>query len=206
MITYVGWGGSVARERADARRNRDRLLDAARDAFRRGGETVQLADVARAAGVGVSSVHRHFPTREALLETLAREHFAELVAVAEGALELPDPFAAVGVMMRELLDAQLGQRGMSAVLTAAVDAQPETTQAKARLDLAIGAVLVRAQNAHSVRPDVSAADLRQLIGGIELSQDRRDPAAYERAHLHVTIVLDGLRRAGRDDDDQGRGR
>jgi AcrR family transcriptional regulator len=183
----------VARERADARRNRDRLLDAARDAFRRGGETVQLADVARAAGVGVSSVHRHFPTREALLETLAREHFAELIAIAEAALELADPLAAVGVMLRELLDAQLGQRGMSTVLTAAVDAQPETTQAKARLDLAIGAVLVRAQRADAVRPDVSAADLRELIGGIELSQDRRDPVAHERAQLHLTIVLDGLR-------------
>ena len=185
----------MARERADARRNRDRLLDAARDAFRRGGENLQLADVARAAGVGVSSVHRHFPTRESLLETLAREHFAELIAVAERALDLPDPFGATAVMLRELLDAQLGLHGMSAVLTAAVDVQPETTQAKARLDLAIGAVLGRAQQAHLVRPEVSAADLRHLIGGIELSRDRRDPAATERAYLHLAIVLDGLRPA-----------
>ena len=183
----------MARERADARRNRDRLLDAARTAFRQGGETVQLADVARAAGVGVSSVHRHFPTRESLLETLAREHFAELMTIAERAARHPDPFAAVGLLLRELLDAQLGQRGMSAVLTAAVDAQPETTQAKARLDQVIGAVLGRAQQAGTVRPDVSATDVRQLIGGIELAQDRRDPAARERAHLHVSIVLDGLR-------------
>src|SRR3978361_951660 len=104
MITYLGWGGSVARERADARRNRDRLLDAARDAFRRGPETVQLADVARAAGVGVSSVHRHFPTREALLETLAREHFAELIEIATRAATVDDPFEAVGVLLRGLLD------------------------------------------------------------------------------------------------------
>jgi hypothetical protein len=74
-----------------------------------------------------------------------------------------------------------------------VDVQPETTQAKARLDRAIGAVLQRAQKARLVRPEVSAADLRHLIGGIELSQDRRDPAATERAYLHLTIVLDGLR-------------
>jgi AcrR family transcriptional regulator len=191
----------VARERADARRNRDRLLDAARDAFRRGGENLQLADVARAAGVGVSSVHRHFPTRESLLETLAREHFAELIAVAERALDRPDPFGATAVMLRELLDAQLGLRGMSTVLTAAVDVQAETTQAKARLDRAIGAVLQRAQKADLVRPDVSAADLRRLIGGIELSQDHRDPAATERAYLHLAIVLDGLRRASAGDGD-----
>jgi AcrR family transcriptional regulator len=184
----------VVKERADARRNRDRLLDAAREAFRQSGETVQLADVARAVGVSVSSVHRHFPTREALLETLAREHFAELMAIAERAAARPDPYAAVGELLRELLDAQLGQHGMSAVLTAAVDAQPETTQAKSRLDAAVGRVLGRAQAAGLVRTDVSAADLRQLIGGIQLAQDRRDPAATQRAYLHLSIVLDGLRR------------
>jgi AcrR family transcriptional regulator len=183
----------VARERADARRNRDRLLDAARDAFRRGGVTVQLADVARAAGVGVSSVHRHFPTREALIETLAREHFAELMRIAVRAAADPDPFAAVALMLRELLNAQFGLHGMSGVLTAAVDAQPETTQAKARLDLAIGAVLARAQQAHRVRPEVTAADLRKLVGGVELAQDRRDPGARERADLYLSILLDGLR-------------
>jgi AcrR family transcriptional regulator len=183
----------VVRERADARRNRDRLLDAARDAFRRGGGAVQLADVARAAGVSISSVHRHFPTRDALIETLAREHFVQLVEIATRAAVDPDPLAAVAMMLRQLLDAQFGLHGMSRVLTAAVDAQPETTQAKARLDVAIGAVLARAQRAGRVRPDVSAADLRALVGGIELAADRRDPAARARADHHLAIVLDGLK-------------
>jgi AcrR family transcriptional regulator len=183
----------MVRERADARRNRDRLLDAARDAFRHGGETVQLADVARATGLGISTVHRHFPTREALLETLAREHFADLLAIAARAYEMPDAFAALEVLLRDLLEAQFGRRGMAVVLTAAVDAQPETTQAKARLDLAIGDVLIRAQEAHRVRPDVAPADLRLLVGGIDLALDRRDPNARERAFRHLTILVDGLR-------------
>ena len=187
--------GSQPPLRADARRNRDRLLDAARDAFRHGGDTVQLADVARAAGVGVGTVYRHFPTREALLETLAREHFEDLLRIAGRSAEIEDPFEALGVLLRDMLDQQLGRHGMSAVLTAVVDVQPETTRARARLDAAVTAVLTRAQDAGRVRPDVSAADLRQMVCGIELAQDRRDPSARDRAYLHLTVMLTGLRRS-----------
>ena len=182
--------------RADARRNRDRLLDAARDAFRTGGDTVQLADVARAAGVGVGTVYRHFPTREALLETLVREHFADLLTAADGAADLADPFEALAGVLRDMLELQLAQHGMSAVLVAAVDVQPDTTVAKERLDAAIGTLLRRAQEAGRLRPDVSAADLRQLVSGVELAQDRRDPRAADRAMAHLEIVLDGLRPCG----------
>ena len=181
--------------RADARRNRDRLLAAARDAFSEGGRTVQLADVARAAGVGVGTVYRHFPTREALLETLAREHVAELQLIAERAGAIEEPFEALSSLLRDILEAQLSRRGMSTVLIAAVDVQDETTRAKARLDAAVGAVLNRAQKARRVRADVTAVDLRQVVCGIELAQDRRDPKARERARLHLTILLTGLRRA-----------
>lgn len=181
--------------RADARRNRDRLLAAARDAFREGGRSVQLADVARAAGVGVGTVYRHFPTREVLLETLAREHLAELQLTAERSAAVDDPFEALSALLREMLDAQLNRRGMSAVLTAAVDVQDETTRAKTRFDTAVAVVLARAQRSRRVRADVTAADLRQLVCGIELAQDRRDPRGRHRAHLHLTVLLTGLRRA-----------
>ena len=154
---------------------------------------MQLADVARAAGVGIGSVHRHFPTRDALIETLAREHLAQLVEIAARAAADPDPYATVGRMLRQLLDAQFGLHGMSQVLTASVDAQPETTTAKARLDAAVGVVLTRAQRAGRVRPEVTPADLRALVGGIELAADRRDPSARSRADLHLAILLDGLR-------------
>jgi len=183
----------MATERADARRNRARLVDAARAVFRQGGATVQLADVARAAGVGVATVHRHFPTREALLETLAREHFAELIEIAGRADANADPFEAVAELVRGLLDAELGQHAMATVLTASVDVEPATTQARARLDAAVAAVLGRAQQAQRVRPEVSASDLRRLVGGIVLAQDHRDPAARDHAHRQLVIILDGLR-------------
>jgi hypothetical protein len=92
-----------------------------------------------------------------------------------------------------MLELQLAQHGMSAVLVAAVDVQPDTTVAKERLDAAIGTLLRRAQEAGRLRPDVSAADLRQLVSGVELAQDRRDPRAADRAMAHLGIVLDGLR-------------
>jgi AcrR family transcriptional regulator len=174
-------------------RTRARLLNVARDVFRPGGATVQLADVARASGVGVGTVHRHFPTREALLETLAREHFAELIEIAARAEAVEDPFEAVGLLLCGLLGAQLGQHGMSTILTAAVNADPATMETKAKLDEAVAVVLARAQQTHCVRQEASAADLRRLVGGVELAQDRRDPAARDHAHRQLTIVLDGLR-------------
>lgn len=179
--------------RADARRNRDRLLDAAREAFRHGGDSVQLADVAKAAGVGVGTVYRHFPTRDALLETLAREHFEVLFQVAGRAATSLDPFDGLSGLLGDMLDQQLSHHGLSTVLTAVADVQSETTAAKARLDEAVSSVLVRAQEAGKVRTDVSARDLRQLVCGIELAQDRRDPSARVRAHLLLTVVLAGLR-------------
>jgi AcrR family transcriptional regulator len=181
------------RERADARRNRARLLDVARDVYRQGGASVQLADVARAAGVGIGTVHRHFPSRDALLETLAREHLATLVEIAGRAAELEDPFEAVGVLLRDLLAAQLGQHAMTTILTASVDVQPATTRAKAELDAAVAAVLRKARTVDAVRPEISAADIRRLIGGIELSLDHRDPASREHADRQLGVVLAGLR-------------
>lgn len=179
-------------ERSDARRNRARLLDVAREVYRQGGATVQLADVARAAGVGIGTVHRHFPTRDALLETLAREHLAALTEIAELAVKVEDPAEAVAVLLRGLLAAQLGRHAMAEVLTASIDVEKATTEAKAELDAVVTAVLVTA--ADFVREDVSAADIRRLIAGIELSLDHRDPATPAHAERQLTIVLAGLRR------------
>jgi AcrR family transcriptional regulator len=182
----------MGNERADARRNRARLLDVAREVYRQGGATVQLADVARAAGVGVGTVHRHFKTREALLETLAREQLAELIGIAGRAAEVEEPFEAVTQLLRGLLAAQLGQPATTAVLTATIDVEPATTRAKAELDAAVAAVLHKA--AHCVREEISPADIRRLVGGIELSLDHRDPAAAVHADRQLAILLAGLRR------------
>jgi AcrR family transcriptional regulator len=91
MVTSVTRG----RERplrADARRNRERVLDAARDCFARHGLDAQMDDIARAAKVGVGTVYRHFPTKEALAEAIAADHFDHLAASAREALENPDPW------------------------------------------------------------------------------------------------------------------
>ena len=80
--------------RADARRNREKVLTAARDVFSEHGRDAQMDDVARRAGVGVGTVYRHFPTKEALIEALMVAAFEAIAAQAEAALEIEDPWEA----------------------------------------------------------------------------------------------------------------
>ena len=77
--------------RADARRNRERVLTAAAVVFSEHGHEAQMDDVARRAGVGVGTVYRHFPTKEALMEALALDHFERVLAAARKALDREDP-------------------------------------------------------------------------------------------------------------------
>jgi AcrR family transcriptional regulator len=86
--------------RADARRNRERVLAAASEAFATYGSDAQMDDVARAAGVGVGTVYRHFPTKEALVAELVRRKFETFVAQARQALDEPDPWEAFAGMLR----------------------------------------------------------------------------------------------------------
>src|SRR5215213_9716410 len=86
--------------RADARRNRERILDAARFACAQKGASVQMDDVARGAGVGVGTVYRHFPTKEALIEALVAEKYRAAVENARAALEVDDPWESFADLLR----------------------------------------------------------------------------------------------------------
>src|SRR5947209_15003913 len=86
--------------RADARRNRERVLEAARACFARDGVDAQMDDVAECAGVGVGTVYRHFATKEALVDELARDYFERQVALARDSLEVEDPWEAFSGYVR----------------------------------------------------------------------------------------------------------
>src|SRR4051794_29920430 len=98
--------------RADARRNRERVLVAARQCFARSGLDAQVDDIARAAEVGVGTVYRHFPTKEALAEAIAADHFDRLAASAREALENPDPWEAFSTFLRSSAQVQAGDRAL----------------------------------------------------------------------------------------------
>ena len=108
--------------RADAVRNRARVLEAARDCMARKGLDVQMDEIARKAGVGVGTVYRHFPNKDELIEALASDRFVRLAELADESLEEPDPWEAFVVFMRASAMIQVDDKALSEVLVS----RPET--------------------------------------------------------------------------------
>src|SRR4051812_28271447 len=143
--------------RADARRNREAILDAARAECARHGAAVQVDDVARGAGVGVGTVYRHFPTKEALIDALVAEKFRTAVENAEAALEIEDPWDAFAALLRrnaEHMAKAAVLRDAFARLAEHGPPPPAAAAGQAELEVVAGRVLARAQDAGVVRADV----------------------------------------------------
>ncbi|HET8631976.1 MAG TPA: helix-turn-helix domain-containing protein [Thermomicrobiales bacterium] len=178
--------------RADARRNYERLLTAAAGAFAEQGPGACLEDIARCAGVGIGTLYRHFPTRQALLEGVYRDRIEALTAEAEALRDAPDPGDALAAWLRSVLAHNLAQRGLKEALLS--EGGTELAAAcKAELHDA-GAVLVaRAEAAGAVRPGLEIGDLLRLVYGIALATERA-PDGRSQADRLLAIMLDGLRR------------
>jgi AcrR family transcriptional regulator len=174
--------------RADARRNYEKLVAAARDVFTELGGSAPLEDVAERAGVGIGTLYRHFPTRQALLEAV---YAGEVGALARAAEELAplDPWDALAQWLRQYAGFAATKRAlMEALLEAAPDSDVLLTCRTAILDA--GTPLVeRAQQARVVRPDTSFMDIIRMVGGVSVVATT-DADQKERM---LQIVLDGLR-------------
>lgn len=177
--------------RADARRNRARVLQAAQEAFAAEGLAVPLDEIARRAGVGAGTVYRHFPTKEALFETIVLGRVQELEARVRRWVDAPDPGAAFFLMLDELVEHGLLKRDLTDALTAAgVDISARLDEARIGMRDAIGVVLRRAQEAGAVRPDVQPSDLHTLLAGMFIVAGRPGTGPTERA---IAVIADGLR-------------
>jgi AcrR family transcriptional regulator len=175
-------------KRADARRNRERVLAAAREAFAAGGESTALEEVARRAGVGIGTLYRHFPSRQALLEAL---YVNEVEQVCRTASELADadPWRAFNDWFERLIGYLVTKRALAAELQNYLDADaPLFKECRAGLYAAGEPLLQRAQIAGVVRPDVEFSQVMQMVVGI--SKIPSDPRQIE--HI-LRIALDGLR-------------
>jgi AcrR family transcriptional regulator len=178
--------------RADARRNRERILAAAREAFAEHGAEAQIDEVARRAGVGVGTVYRHFPTKEELLGELVAERFRAFAAAAREALDGDgdawEAFAGVLRRNAEMVARDVGvQHALARSPEAWAAAEPERRALRA-----VGAELVeRAHAAGVLRPDFTVDDLPMLMCGLSstMSIDSYD---WRR---HLEILLAGLRAA-----------
>jgi AcrR family transcriptional regulator len=178
-------------QRADARRNRKRIVAAARKSMARKGLDAQMEDIARAAGVGVGTVYRHFPTKDELVEALALERFERLQELAREALADPDPWKSFEEFMRASAHIQTDDRALSEVLTS----RPETmTRAAERVGILelVAELLGRAQAAGVVRKDAHARDIPMIM--CALAGTFRNPHA--NPDRYMGLVLDGLRAPG----------
>ena len=180
--------------RADAVRNRAKIVEAARAAFGERGLETQMEDVARNAGVGVGTVYRHFPTKDALVRALIVDKMERLAARAKEALDDPgaDPWDAFARVLWHGAQTQLKDRALAQVLAAMPqgtwrEAAEKDTQLGARMATLLG----RAQEAGVVRPDVRPDDIPLVMCGLgAVVQNER---SWER---YMQLVLDGFRATG----------
>jgi AcrR family transcriptional regulator len=184
--------GHPAGMRADARRNYDRLLAAAGEAFaERGADDVSLEEIARRAGVGIGTLYRHFPTRQALLEAVYRDQVEALGARAAGLLQADSPAAALAEWVAALVTFGKAKRSLTTALLEVLDKDSELlSSSRDVLRGATDALVERAQRAGAVRADVRGADVLRLAHGVSMAADMgQDPGQADRM---LALVLDGL--------------
>ncbi|MGO4616639.1 TetR/AcrR family transcriptional regulator [Nocardia sp. 2YAB30] len=174
--------------RPDARRNRDRVLAAAQEAFAAEGLSVPLDEIARRAGVGAGTVYRHFPTKEALFEAAIVDRVDRIIALAHELTTAPDPARAFFDFLARLVEEGSVKRDLADAV-GSTDA-PEYPKPVYELRTAIGTLLTRAQHAGAVRTDIDADDLMRIIKGAFHATHSATPAQRNRA---FAVVLDGLR-------------
>jgi AcrR family transcriptional regulator len=179
--------------RADARRNHERILDAAREVFAEYGIDAQMDDVARRAGVGVGTVYRHFPTKEALSVELVRRKFRVMADVARSALGLDgEPFDVFADMLRLNAGVCAQDAALQHALTGVgehiwVQVRPEQEE----LTRLSGELIGRAQRAGTMRSDIRPSDIPMLMCGVS-STMAHDAPGFDW-HRHLELVIDMLR-------------
>jgi AcrR family transcriptional regulator len=178
--------------RADARRNREKVLEAARAVFSDQGRDAQMDDVAKRAGVGVGTVYRHFPTKEALIEALMVEAFETVAAAAVRALDVDDPWEALTGLLWTGAETMAGDRAMSEVFAATPSVAESAVPTIEGLTETTEILIRRAQEAGVVREDLVVDDIPMLMCGIGAATKKQHRCS-EAWRRHLAIVLDGLR-------------
>jgi len=180
--------------RADAQRNYTRLLDAASAAFlEHGADDVSLEEIARRAGVGIGTLYRHFPTRQALLEAVYRDQVELLEARAEELLKTEPPGDALADWLRALMKFSSTKHTLTSALLAGLGKDSVLLSSCSKVIRgAADALLARAQEAGVVRPDADSGDLIRLVHAVNIAT-QRGPADPGQADRMLALILDGLR-------------
>jgi AcrR family transcriptional regulator len=174
--------------RADARRNRERILKAARAVFADKGRHTQIDDVAKRAKVGVGTVYRHFPTKEALLDALVLERFEEIAGYALEALEREDAWDGFCELIWRAAERNAADLGFCEAMAST---DKSAVVEKVGLMRSTEQLIERAKAQGRMRADATQADVpMMMVGASAVMQLRKAPEAWRR---HLTLMLDGLR-------------
>jgi AcrR family transcriptional regulator len=189
----------VRKPRADAVRNRERVLGAAKAVFSAGGADASLEAVARQAGVGIGTLYRHFPTRESLFEAVYRREVQQLGELAEQLKDEAEPVEALRRWLRSNVAFVATKKGMSAALALAAHKPSElTAYSFDRLTKAVGALLDRAVATGEIRTDIGPEDVLRALVGMCYMHDQ--PGWQSTVLRLLDVFVDGLRvqpKAGR---------
>jgi AcrR family transcriptional regulator len=182
---------TARRPRADAIRNRELVLEAAKAVFSAGGPDASLEAVAKRAGVGIGTLYRHFPTREALFEAVYRREVEQLAELADRLKSDPSPVDALRRWLRSNVELVATKKGMVAALALAVNSSSELyAYSLDRLTKAVGALLDRAVAAGEIRGDIGPEDLLRALIGMCYLHDR--PGWQATVLRLVDVFVDGL--------------
>jgi AcrR family transcriptional regulator len=176
--------------RADARRNRERIVKAARAVFAQHGRDAQMDDVARRAKVGVGTVYRHFPTKEGLIEAVAADKFEGLTREATAALAAEDPWEAFERFVWYAAEQVARDRTLFEVMGTTSCQLERATQTKLELQAAVGELMRRAQAAGALRPEAGPQDMGMIMCAIGGAMAVSGTDDWQRL---LRYVLDGLR-------------
>jgi len=176
--------------RADARRNYERLVDAARKVFADQGGGASMEAIAKQAGVGVGTLYRHFPNRIDVVEAVYRDDVDTLVGAADRGISELEPWEAVEAWLRAFVDYGRAKRTFLNELHEAFEKHPDLKPAsRERINTACEKVLKRAQDAGAARTDVNGDDLMQLVSPMCITA----ALTQEQGERLLNMILDGLR-------------
>lgn len=178
--------------RADARRNLERIRASARALFAERGPTAQMEDIATHAGVGIGTLYRRFPTKEALVTALVRERFQEFGVIATECEEIESPYDALATMMRRHAESAEGDVAFQLAMLRLNEFRWEGIEDdKAALNEVVSRIIERAQQAGEVRADLGIEDYGMMMCGITATMHFMGPSHEWRRHLE--LILAGLR-------------
>ncbi len=184
--------------RADAERNRQRIIASARELFAERGLEVTLDDVAAHAGVGVGTVYRRFANRDELIVGVLAQHLAEVAERARETLDESDPWQAVVDILTLVVSSMAADRGLATMIMTIDHSHPDILAAKAVLTERLQQVLARAHAAGVIRPDLEANDFFPILTMLRTVAESLAPTAPGTWRRYLGLILDGIRADGRD--------